>query len=141
MSTERLDGWNKQDLAFNYAKDREFGPGLRRASLYADLGVAEATGGQFRSHVIKVNTDRHTDQGTTGMHRHDHDFQFNYVISGSITFVIDGVKRERTFHAGDTYLLPSKILHNETWVSDDFEVLEIYAPANAGTEQLTPEIE
>ena len=141
MSNERLDGWNKQELAFDHAKDREFGPGLRKASLYADLGVAEATGGQFRAHVIRINTDRHTDQGTTGMHRHDYDFQFNYVISGSITFVIDGVDGERTFHAGDTYLLPSKILHNETWVSDDFEVLEIYAPANAGTEQLTPEIE
>ena len=141
MSTERLDGWNKQDLAFNYAKDREFGPGLRRASLYADLGVAEATGGQFRAHVIKVNTDRHTERGTTGMHRHDHDFQFNYVISGSITFVIEGVDEERTFNAGDTYLLPSKILHNETWVSDDYQVPEIYAPANAGTEQLTEEIE
>ena len=75
------------------------------------------------------------------MHRHDYDCQFNYVISGSITFVIDGVEGERTFNAGDTCLLPSKILHNETWVSDDFEVLEIDAPANAGTEQLTPEIE
>ena len=92
MSNERLDGWNKQGLAFDHAKDREFGPGLRKASLYADLGVAEATGGQFRAHVIKINTDRHTDQGTTGMHRHDDDFQFNYVISGSITFVIDGVE-------------------------------------------------
>ena len=48
---------------------------------------------------------------------------------------------ELTFNAGDTYLLPSKILHNETWVSDDYQVLEIYAPANAGTEQLTEEIE
>ena len=141
MSNERLDGWKKQEVAFGHAKDREFGPGLRKPSLHADLGVAEATGGQFRSHVIKVNTDRHTDQGTTGMHRHDHDFQFNHVISGSITFVIDGAKGERTFHAGDTYLLPGKIPHSETWVSDDFEVLEIYAPANAGTEQLTPEIE
>ena len=124
-----------------HAKDREFGPGLRKASLYADLGVAVAIGGQFRAHVIRVNTDRHTDQGTTGMRRHDYDFQLNYVISGSITFVIDRVEGERTFNAGDTYLLPSKILHNETWVSDDFEVLEFYAPANAGTEQLTPEIE
>ena len=141
MSDERPDGWKKQDLAFNYAKDREFGPGLRRAALYADLGAAEATGGQFRAHVIKVNTDRHTERGTTGMHRHDHDFQFNYVISGSITFVIEGVDEELTFNAGDTYLLPSKILHNETWVSDDYQVLEIYAPANAGTQQLTPEIE
>ena len=67
--------------------------------------------------------------------------QFNYVISGSITFVVEGMDEELTFNAGDTYLLPSKILHNETWVSDDFQVLEIYAPANAGTQQLTPEIE
>ena len=42
------------------------------------------------------------------MHRHDHDFQFNYVISGSITFVIEGLEGERTFHAGDTYLLPTQ---------------------------------
>lgn len=55
--------------------------------------------------------------------------------------MIDRVEGERTFNAGDTYLLPSKILHNETWVSDDFDVLEFYAPANARTEQLTPEIE
>ena len=31
--------------------------------------------------------------------------------------------------------------YDETWVSDDYQVLEIYAPANAGTEQLTEEIE
>ena len=141
MSDERLNGWKKQELAFNHAEERKFGPGFRRAALYADLGVAEATNGQFRAHVIKVNHDRHTEKGTTGMHRHDYDFQFNYVINGSITFVIDGVEGDKTFHAGDTFLLPSKILHNETWISDDFEVLEIYAPAHAGTEQLTPEIE
>ena len=47
----------------------------------------------------------------------------------------------RNFNAGDTYLLPSKILHKETWVSDDFEVPEVHAPANAGTEQLSSEIE
>ena len=132
MSNERLDGWKQQELAFNFAKERESGPGLRRAALYADLGVAEATGGQFRAHVIKPNKDRKTDKGTTGMHRHDYDFQFNYVINGSIAFVIEGLEGERTFNAGDTYLLPSKILHNETWISDDFEVLEMYAPANAG---------
>ena len=65
----------------------------------------------------------------------------NYVISGSITFVIEGMDKELTFNAGDTYLLPSKILHNETWVSGDYQVLETYAPANAGTQQLTPEVE
>ena len=141
MSDERLAGWNSQKTAFDFAEQREFGPGLRRALLYADLGVAEATGGQFRAHVIRVNNDRHTEQGTTGMHRHEYDFQFNYVIKGSITFVIEGEEGELTFSEGDTYLLPSRILHNETWMSDDYEVLEIYAPANAGTQQLTPEIE
>ena len=100
MSDERLNGRQKQDLAFNYAKDREFGAGLRRAALNADLGVAEATGGQFRAHVIKVNHDRHTEKGTTGMHRHDYDFQFNYVISGPISFVIDGVEGGRTLQRG-----------------------------------------
>ena len=141
MSVERLDGWNKQATAFNYAEEREFGPGLRRAALYADLGVAEATGGQFRAHVIKINHDRHTEKGTSGMHRHDYDLQFNYVIKGSITLVIEGLEGELTFKEGDTYLLPSRILHNETLVSDDFEVLEIYAPASAGTVQLTAEVE
>ena len=109
--------------------------------LYADLGLAEATGGQFRAHVIRVNKDRHAEQGTTGMHRHEYDFQFNYVIKGSITFVIEGEDGELTFKEGDTYLLPSRILHNETWMSDDYEVLEIYAPAGAGTAPMTPEIE
>ena len=67
MSDERLDGWNKQDLAFNYAKDREFGPGLRRASLYADLGVAEATGGQFRA---PCHQGQHGPAYRTGHDRH-----------------------------------------------------------------------
>ena len=81
-SDQRLTGWNKQKPAFTYAKDREFGPGLRRAALYADLGLAEATGGNFHGEIIKVNPEIHTAQGTTGMHRHEYDFQFNYVPVG-----------------------------------------------------------
>ena len=80
MSNERLKGWKKQETAFNYAEEREFGPGLRAGGLYADLGVAKATGGQFHAHVIKVNPEKHDHDGTTGMHRHDYDFQFNYVL-------------------------------------------------------------
>ena len=54
MSNQRLQGWNPQKTGFTYAKDREFGPGLRGASLYADLGLAEATGGQFHGEIIKI---------------------------------------------------------------------------------------
>ena len=146
MSDQRLKGWNKQKPAFTYAKDREFGPGLRAASLYADLGLAEATGGNFHGEIIKINKDVHTPQGTTGMHRHEYDFQFNYVLSGEIEFVIEGIndspdsKEKLIFRAGDTYFLPARILHDETRVSEDFSVLQVYGPANAATEQLTPEI-
>ena len=140
MTVQRLQGWNKQTSTFTYAKDREFGPGLRGANLYADLGVAKGTGGNFHAHLIKVNREKHTSQHTTGMHRHDYDFQFNYVISGEIDFVIEGFDETLTFRAGDTYFLPSKILHNETRITEDFQVLELYGPAKAGTVQLEAEV-
>ena len=146
MSEQRLDGWNKQKPAFTFAKSREFRSGLRKAALYADLGLAEATGGQFHGEIIKINKDVHTSQGTTGMHRHEYDFQFNYVLSGNIDFVIEGINYEPgdeklVFRAGDTYFLSSRVLHNETHVSEDYLVLQVYGPVNASTEQLTPEIE
>ena len=145
MKEERLTGWNKQKPAFTFAKSREFGSGLRKASLYADLGLAEATDGQFHGEIIKINNDVHTPQGTTGMHLHTYDFQFNYVLSGEIDFVLDGINdkpgdEKLVFSAGDTYFLSSRVLHNETRVSEDFSVLQVYVPANASTEQLTPEI-
>ena len=141
MTRQTLQGWNKQMSTFTYAKDREFGPGLRGALLYADLGVAEGTGGNFHAHIIKINPEKKTAQHTTGMHRHDYDFQFNYVISGEVDFVIEGFDETMTFRAGDTYFLPSKILHNETRMTEDFQVLELYGPAKAGTEQIEPEVD
>ena len=141
MSDQRLKRWNNQKTVFTYAEDREFGPGLRNALLYADLGLAEATGGNFHGEIIKVNKEKHTPQSTTGMHRHDYDFQFNYVLAGEIDFVIEGIEEKLTFRAGDTYFLSYKILHNETRVSDDYQVLQVYGPAKAGTEQLEPEVD
>ena len=140
MSEQRLDGWNKQKPAFTFAKDREFRSGLRNARLYADLGLAEATGGQFHGEIIKINKDIHTPQGTTGMHRHEYDFQFNYVLSGNIDFVIEGINydpgdEKLVFRAGDTYFLSSRVLHNETHVSEDYSVLQVYGPVNASTER------
>ena len=140
MTRQTLQGWNKQMSTVTYVKDREFGPGLRGDHLYADLGVAEGTGGNFHAHIIKINPEKITAQHTTGMHRHGYDFQFNYVISGEVDFVIEGFDETMTFRAGDTYFLPSKTLHNETRMTEDFQVLQLYAPANDPTEQLTPEV-
>ena len=146
MSNNRLQGWNPQKTAFTYAKDREFGPGLRGAALYADLGLAEATGGQFHGEIIKIDPEKYTGEGTTGMHRHEYDLQFNYVLSGDIEFVIEGINdgpgdEKLTFRQGDFYCLSSRILHNETRVSEDYSGMHVYGPAKAATEQLTPEID
>ena len=86
--------------SFTYAKDREFGPGLRAGGLYADLGLAEGTGGNFHAHIIKVNPEKHSAEGTTGMHRHDYDLQFNYVLSGEIDLVIEGIEEKLTLPGG-----------------------------------------
>ena len=146
MNNIRLQGWNAQKTAFTYAKDRTFEPGLRSGGLYQDLGLAEATGGQFHGEIIKINAEKHTEQGTTGMHRHEYDLQFNYLLSGEIEFVIEGINdgpgdKKLVFGAGDTWLLSSIIMNIETRVSGDFSVMQVYGPAKAKTEQLTPEID
>ena len=97
MSNQRLQGWNPQKTGFTYAKDRIFGPGFRSGGLYADLGLAEATGGNFHAHLTKINPEKHSETGTTGMHRHDYDLQFCYMISGEIDFVIEGIDEVLTF--------------------------------------------
>ena len=85
-----------------------------------------------------------TPQSTTGMHRHEYDFQFDYVMSGQIDFVLEGINdkpgdEKLVFSGGDSYFLGDRILHNETRVSEDYSNLQVYGPAIASTEQLTPE--
>ena len=89
---------------------------------YRDLGVANATHGQFRAHVIRIKKDgpgAH-DLHTTGLHAHKCDFQMFYVLKGWMRFVYEG-QGEHTFREalaaqarGDR--------HNERECSDDVEV-------------------
>ena len=121
----------EQKFSADYAKDAEFRPGLRDFLEYRDLGIADATNGQFRAHVIRVKHDQTGDQDfhTTGLHQHFCDFQMFYVLKGWIKFVYEGQEGEKTFNAGDCVLQPARIVHNELACSDDLEVLEIYSPA------------
>ena len=96
---------------------------------YRDLGIADATHGKMRAHVIRVKQGGDThDLHTTGLHKHECDFQMFYVLRGTIKFVYEGVG-ERTFGPGDCVLQPAGIVHNELECTDDLEVLEIYSPA------------
>ena len=124
MSTE------KQLFSASLAKDAVYKTGLRNFMEYRDLGVDKATHGDFRAHVIRVKKDgpgTH-DLHTTGLHRHECDFQMFYVLKGWMKFVYEG-QGEHTFNAGDCVVQPASIVHNELSCSDDVEILEIYSPA------------
>ncbi len=122
---------DKQLFSASLAKDAVYTPGLRSFMEYRDLGVATATHGQFRAHVIRVKQEAHGephDMHTTGLHRHLCDFQMFYVLKGWIRFVYEG-QGEHLFHAGDCVVQPAGIVHNELECSDDLEILEVYSPA------------
>lgn len=122
----------KQKFSASYAKDAVYQQGLRDFLEYRDLGIADATHGKFRAHVIRVKEeDKGTDHDmhTTGAHQHMVDFQMFYVLKGWIKFLYEDQPGEKTFTAGDCVLQPAAIKHNEIACSDDLEILEIYSPA------------
>ena len=119
-----------QLFSASLARDAVYTTGLRSFMEYRDLGIAHATHGKFRAHVIRIKADAAGahELHTTGLHRHACDFQMFYVLKGWIKFVYEG-QGAHTFHAGDCVLQPPNIVHNELDCSDDLEVLEIYSPA------------
>ena len=120
----------KQLFSVSRADGAVYKTGLRSFMEYRDLGIADATHGQFRAHVIRIKKDgpgAH-DLHTTGLHQHQCDFQMFYVLKGWMRFVYEG-QGEHTFREGDCVLQPAGIVHNELECSDDVEILEIYSPA------------
>jgi mannose-6-phosphate isomerase-like protein (cupin superfamily) len=122
---------DQQKFSVSYAKEAVYKDGLREFLEYRDLGIENATHGQFRAHVVRVKSGHTGDQDmhTTGLHQHLCDFQMFYVLKGWVKFIYDGQKGEHTFRAGDCVLQPAAIVHNELSCSDDLEILEIYSPA------------
>jgi hypothetical protein len=44
----------KQKFSASYAKDAVYQPGLRSFMEYRDLGIADATHGKLRAHIVRV---------------------------------------------------------------------------------------
>ena len=132
---------NKQSFCASLAKDAKYEPGLRSCFEYRDLGINKATNGQFYASVIRVTEDAKGDQDlrTTGVHRHECDFQMFYVLKGWVTMVYEG-EGEFTFYEGDCCLQPAGIAHNEIRCSEDNVTLEIYSPAVHETVQVDKEL-
>src|SRR4026208_1965167 len=119
----------KQKFSASYPKDPVYQPGLRSFMEYRDLGIADATHGKMRGHIVRVQQggDPHAPH-PTGLHRHECGFEMFSVLRGTIKFVDEG-QGERAFGPGDCVLQPAGIVHNELECTDDLEILEIYSPA------------
>lgn len=119
------------DFVHNVAEGAKWAPGLREIFDYRDLGIKDATKGDYIAHLIRANGKKVQDK-VQEWHVHDCDFQFVLVLKGWATFEYEGIG-VKTLRAGDCIHQVPRIKHREIAVSDDYEVLEIVSPANFAT--------
>ena len=125
---------HKQAFVASHHKPEAFEKGLRRYAQYRDLGIAAATNGLARAHVIKMIPPCDPAE-VSKRHYHDVEFQMIYVLKGWIKGEYDGAG-EVTMYEGSCWLQPPKIKHTVLDYSDDCELLEIILPADFETVEL-----
>src|ERR1700693_636973 len=124
----------KQRFAVSHHREEDFQTALRRYAQYRDLGVAAATRGMVRAHVIRF-VPPCDPQEVSKRHFHAVDFQMVYVLKGCIKTEIDG-HGEILMRAGSAWIQPPRIEHVVLDYSDDCEVLEVILPADFQTVEL-----
>ena len=123
----------KQTFVASHHHPDAFEGGLRSYAKYRDLGIAGATEGLARAHVIKMVPPCEP-AVVSKRHYHDVDFQMIYVLKGWITGEYEG--EAVTMREGSCWLQPPKIKHTVLDYSDDCELLEIILPADFETVEL-----
>ena len=126
----------KQQVAMSHHREEDFkADGLRAYAQYRDLGIADASNGLARAHVIRLMGPCNPDE-VSKLHYHDVEFQRVYVLKGWVKTYMDGVG-ETTFQIGSAGTQPPKIKHLIMDYSDDVELLEVILPADFDTRELT----
>jgi mannose-6-phosphate isomerase-like protein (cupin superfamily) len=92
-----------------------------------DTGIADATGG-----IATVRVARLRASPSPGLVRHDADFLFTFVLSGSMTLEMEG-EEARSLSAGTALVLPSGRHYAFAGGSSDLELLEVALPARFET--------
>lgn len=123
----------KQTFVYSHLDESEFEPGLRDFAAYRDLGIADATNGLARAHVIRMVKPYDADKPFS-RHVHDVRFQMIYVLKGWMKGEYEG--EEVTMRAGSCWLQPPNIRHTVLGYSDDCELLEIIMPADFDTKDV-----
>jgi hypothetical protein len=125
----------KQRVAISHYRDEDFkADGLRTYAQYRDLGVADASQGLARAHVIRLIGPCNPAE-VSKLHFHDVDFQMVYVLKGWVKTYMDGVG-ETMFQTGSSWTQPPRIKHLILDYSDDVELLEVILPADFKTVEL-----
>ena len=99
----------KQTFVASHHSPEAFETGLRRYAQYRDLGIAAATNGLARAHVIKMVPPCDPAE-VSKRHYHDVEFQMVYVLKGWIKSDFDGAGAV-TMREGSCWLQPPKIKH------------------------------
>ena len=97
-----------------------------------DLGLAGASGGLMHAEHRRATETPSAE--SAAWRDHDFDFQFLYVLKGSLTIESD-VAGRHTLHAGSVGLHSRLPRYAESGHSGDLEVIEITAPAKAGAKR------
>ncbi|MDE2517550.1 MAG: cupin domain-containing protein [Rhodospirillales bacterium] len=123
-----------QRFTVNHLNEADFkADGLRAYARYRDLGIAEATNGLARAHVIRM-VPPCTDE-VRKRHYHDVQLQLVYVLKGWMKNEFEG-EGEHIMRAGSCWIQPPGIRHTVLDYSDDLEVLEIILPADFETKEV-----
>ena len=126
----------KQRVAISHHRDEDFkADGLRAYAHYRDLGIADATHGLARAHVIRLIGPCNPEE-VSKLHYHDVEFQMVYVLKGWVKSYIEGVG-ETLMTQGSSWTQPPRIRHMILDYSDDVELLEVILPADFNTIELT----
>jgi mannose-6-phosphate isomerase-like protein (cupin superfamily) len=125
----------KQRIAISHYRDEDFkADGLRAYAKYRDLGIADATNGLARAHVIRLIGPCNPAE-VSKLHFHDVDFQMVYVLKGWVKTYIEG-HGETLMKEGTSWTQPPRIKHLVMDYSDDVELLEVILPADFKTVEL-----
>jgi len=125
----------RQRIAISHHRDEDFkADGLRAYAQYRDLGIAEASQGLARAHVIRLIGPCNPAE-VSKLHFHDVEFQMVYVLKGWVKTYMEG-QGETLMQTGSAWTQPPRIKHLIMDYSDDVELLEVILPAEFKTVEL-----
>src|SRR5277367_2407935 len=125
----------KQRIAISHHREEDFkADGLRTYAKYSDLGIADASQGLARAHVIRLVGPCNPAE-VSKLHFHDVEFQMVYVLRGWVKTYMEG-QGETLMQQGSAWTQPPRIKHLILDYSDDVELLEVILPAEFKTVEL-----